>query len=52
MSNGNYLVKMTKPGNVPGSKANYYKEIFPDGTSKVYKDTFDPSGNLVHRKDK
>lgn len=44
---------MTKPGNVPGSKAIYYKEIGADGrTIKVYKDTFDPKGNLVHTKDK
>jgi hypothetical protein len=53
MSNGNYLAKMTKPGDVPGSKAIYYKEISPNGTTiKVYKNTFDPAGNLVHTKPK
>lgn len=37
LSNGNYLVKMKKPGNVPGSKAIYYKEIGADGSSlKAY----------------
>lgn len=52
-ANGNYMVKMIKPGNVPGSKAVYYKEIGADGsTIKVYKYTFDPAGNLVHTKDK
>jgi hypothetical protein len=44
---------MTKPGNVPGSYAIYYKEIAADGTTlKVYKNTYDPAGNLVHTKDK
>ena len=44
---------MTKPGNVPGSKAIYYKELTLDGkTIKVYKKTFDPNGNLIHTKDK
>ncbi|PQQ68224.1 hypothetical protein B9R14_00865 [Acetivibrio saccincola] len=53
MPNGNYMAKMTKPGDVPGSKAIYYKEISLDGTTiKVYKDTFDPAGNLVHTKPK
>ncbi|KKG08751.1 hypothetical protein [Methanosarcina sp. 2.H.A.1B.4] len=51
--NGNYLATMTKPGNVPGSYATYYKEISPSGdTLKVYKETIDPSGNLVHSKNK
>lgn len=26
-SNGNIIIKMEKPGNVPGSKAIYYKEV-------------------------
>lgn len=53
MPNGNYMAKMTKPGNVPGSKAVYYKEISSDGTTlKVYKETYDPQGFLVHSKDK
>jgi len=53
MSNGNYMAKMTKPGDVPGSKAIYYKEISHNGTTiNVFKDTFDPAGNLVHTKPK
>ena len=43
---------MENPGRVPGSKAVYTKIIDSSGkTIKVYKDTFDPKGNLVHRKD-
>jgi len=50
---GSYHFIMEKPGNVPGSKAVYHKLVSPEGkTIKVYKDTFDPQGNLVHRKDK
>jgi RHS repeat-associated protein len=46
-----YLVTATKPGNVPGSYAIYYKEISSEGvTTKVWKETFDPKGNLVHNK--
>ncbi|SMC88220.1 hypothetical protein, partial [Papillibacter cinnamivorans] len=53
MENGSYMVKMTKPGNVPGSKASYYKVIDYNGnTIRVYKETYDPAGNLVHVKDK
>jgi hypothetical protein len=52
LPNGNYLAQMTKPGNVPGSKAIYYKEIKPDGSSFVSKRTFDPNGNLIHIKEK
>lgn len=52
-SDGTYTVKMENPGRVPGSKAVYYKIIDKNGkTLKVYKDTFDPAGKLVHRKDK
>lgn len=41
---------MTKPGNVPGSKAIYYKEIDSYGnTIRVYKETYDSAGNLVHK---
>ncbi|WP_229390883.1 DUF2341 domain-containing protein [Methanosarcina sp. DH2] len=48
---GSYLVTATKPGNVPGSYAVYYKEISSEGiTTKVWKETFDPKGNLVHNK--
>ena len=51
--NNTYTIKMENPGKVPGSKAVYNKIVDSDGkTIKVYKDTFDPSGNLVHRKDK
>ena len=53
LANGNYIVKMTKSGIVPGSKAVYYKEIDMDGnTIKVFKETYDPMGNLVHTKNK
>ena len=51
--NGNFMVQMTKPGNVPGSKAIYFKEISPEGvTLRVFKVTFDPKGNIVHTKQK
>jgi len=44
---------MTKPGNVLGSKAIYYKEIDSMGnTIKVYKKTYDPTGKLVYTKNK
>ena len=50
---GSYTVKMENTGRVPGSKAIYYKIIDSDGkTVRVYKETFDPQGNLVHRKEK
>ncbi len=48
-----YTMIMEKPGNVHGSKAVYYKIVDNDGNLiKVYKDTFDPYGKLIHRKDK
>lgn len=48
---GTYLLEMTKPGNVPGSKAIYYKVILQTGkTWTVFKDTFDHLGRFVHRK--
>lgn len=51
MENGNYMVQMTKPGNVPGSYATYFKEITPTGKTVItYKNTIDPKGNLVHTK--
>ena len=51
--NNTFTIKMENPGKVPGSKAVYNKIVDSDGkTIKVYKDTFDPLGNLVHRKDK
>ena len=50
---GSYHFIMEKPGNVPGSKAVYHKIVDSNGkTVRVYKDTFDPQGNLVHRKEK
>jgi hypothetical protein len=51
--NGNFMVRMTKPGNVPGSKAVYHKEIDVAGnTVGVFKRTYDPNGNLIHVKNK
>lgn len=53
MTDGSYHFTMEKPGNVPGSKAVYHKIVSAEGkTIEVYKDTFDPHGKLVHRKDK
>lgn len=50
---GSYTVRMENTGRVPGSKAIYYKIIDSDGkTVRVYKETYDPQGNLVHRKEK
>ena len=50
---GGYIFKTVKPGNVPGSRAEYYKEVDAFGvTTACYKLTYDPQGNLVHRKDK
>ena len=52
-SDGTYKIKMENPGRVPGSKAIYYKEIDANGkTLRVYKETYDPQGNLVHIKEK
>ncbi len=52
-SDGSYVVKTENPGRVPGSKAVYYKVINSDGkTIRVYKETYDPSGKLVHTKEK
>lgn len=49
--NNNYLFTFTKPGNVPGSKAIYYKLISEIGkTKEIFKDTFDHLGKFVHRK--
>ena len=53
LSDGNYQIKMENPGKVPGSKAVYYKIVDPEGhTIRVYKETYDPNGNLVHVKEK
>lgn len=51
--NGNDQIKMENPGRVPGSKAVYYKIVDSEGrTVRVYKETYDPNGNLVHVKEK
>ena len=53
LSDGHYQIKMENPGRVPGSKAIYYKIVDSTGkTLRVYKETYDPSGNLVHVKEK
>ena len=53
LNDGNYQIKMENPGRVPGSKAVYYKIVDSDGhTVRVYKETYDPSGKLVHVKEK
>lgn len=53
LSNGNYQIKMENPGRVPGSKAIYYKIVDSEGrTVRVYKETYDHNGNLVHVKEK
>ena len=50
---GGYIFKTMKPGNVPGSKAEYFKEVDGFGdTVASYKITYDNHGNFVHRKDK
>lgn len=52
-ADGGFVFKSVKPGDVPGSWAEYYKEVDSFGkTVGVYKLTFDPQGNLVHRKEK
>lgn len=52
-SNSGYIYQSKKMGIVPGSYAIYYKEVDVCGkTIKVYKDTYDNKGNLVHRKHK
>lgn len=53
LSDGNYRIKMENPGKVPGSKAVYYKIVTSEGqTVRVYKETYDPDGNLIHVKEK
>lgn len=50
---GGYRFKTTKPGNVPGSRAEYFKEVDAFGkTTASYKITYDNKGNFVHRKEK
>ena len=53
IGNDLYRVTMVNPGKVPGSKAVYYKIIDSQGrTVRVYKETYDPEGKLVHVKEK
>lgn len=48
--NGLHVLKATKPGDVPGSYAEYVKFIYKDGTIRaVYKDTIDNKGKNIHR---
>jgi RHS repeat-associated protein len=48
-----YSMKATSPGKVPGSKAEYSKEMDQQGKTIGYsKTTYDPDGNIVHTKDK
>jgi hypothetical protein len=48
---GRYIMVKEKPGNVPGSRAIYFKVVDANGdTIKVYKETYDHQGNLVHSK--
>ena len=50
-TNTGYLYQSKKLGDVPGSYAVYYKEVDFDGqTIRVYKDTYDNKGVLIHRK--
>lgn len=50
---GGYVFKTAKPGNVPGSHAEYFKEVDAFGkTTASYKITYDNHGNFVHRKEK
>lgn len=48
--NGLHILRATKPGDVPGSYAEYVKYLYKDGTIRaVYKDTTDNKGQKVHR---
>ena len=52
-TSGNTILIKEKPGNVPGSRAVYFHIIDCNGKKiDSYKETYDPSGNLVHRKEK
>ena len=53
LPNGGVAVQATSPGNVPDSKAVYEKQIDSSGRTVQYtKTTYDPSGRIVHVKDK
>jgi len=51
-TSGNTILIREVPGIVPGSRAIYIKVINKDGKSRVYKETYDQHGNLVHSKEK
>ena len=51
-TSGNTIIVMENPGRVPGSRAIYFKVIDKNGKSRVYKETYDPQGRLVHSKTK
>jgi hypothetical protein len=51
-TSGNIILVMENPGKVPGSRAIYFKVIDKNGKSHVYKETYDPQGELVHSKEK
>lgn len=47
----NYIVAMTKPGNLPGRRAIYYYKITPTGkTLQMFKDSFYNGDKFDHRK--
>jgi hypothetical protein len=53
LPNGGIAVQAISPGKVPGSSAVYEKQIDANGqTIQATKTTYDPSGNIVHVKDK
>ncbi|KKO46415.1 hypothetical protein WG68_06530 [Arsukibacterium ikkense] len=53
LPNDGVAVQATSPGNVPGSKAVYEKQIDSNGNTVQYtKTTYDPDGEIVHVKDK
>jgi hypothetical protein len=53
LPSGGVAAQATSPGRVPGSKAVYEKQIDIRGkTLQSTKTTYDPSGNIVHVKDK
>jgi hypothetical protein len=52
-TSGNVILIKENPGNAPGSRAIYFLVIDSKGNKiDSYKETYDPEGNLVHRKEK
>lgn len=48
--NGLHTISAIKPGNVPGSYAEYVKIMYEDGTIRaMYKDTYVSEGTRLHR---